>query len=390
MRKKRRKKHAITVTTCSFISPMEVEAAGDVHTFGMEASGGSGSGSAGGSGGASYGSTDVCKLLMSEEDPATLSWVAEFPNTHHLRSAMTLLRPVIDTDFPFVIQHRGGTADMIVSVMKKDYSLYASARVACNATFFDDRGKPMKVGEQRLTVNFKTMKRALQLMGANSTVIMFQKKDTISVNLFIRVLRGSKCTNSKLPTSMDSSLDPLPNFKFQHSLYLPVQQFREDLQAAHDMANEIGGPVTFALYAIPGAPPSHMMFVLRASGIGDSVSEWQTYVGPAPDLHMDTVDTLHSIVRSAPPDMALSATSISVFGTDSKKMRLLYEGKFKATEPLNVLKEMRNETYIDLFVGRAAEDITSGSMPLLLRMSGGPDLVMHFVAPSTAPVDDLS
>ncbi len=320
-------------------------------------------------------------------DKRTLTWSLVVSNTEFMQSMMTLVKPALDKNLSFVIQRRkDGMSDLLINALRQDGSLFAAVRLACDARFYDDRGVEQPTGEERVTVDFKGLKRCLRRMGGNMNLAMYQQRagSLTTTNLLVRVLEGGRCRKFDLGTLVDEPLQFMPQLKFQHNLYLPVLQLREDLIIASEVASEGEGHITIELCIIPGAPLTHMLFVLGARGVGGHPIEMCTYVCPAPDLGpSDVVDNVHARARSAIDATAATRTT-TVFREDSKDLPRLYSGKFKPKEFLKILTDMRSEAYIDLFVGRAPDDTTLGKMPLLLRMSGGPDLCMHFVIPHIA------
>ncbi len=324
---------------------------------------------------------DAATQLLPE-DRRSLTWSLVVHNTEFLQSLLTLVKPALDSDLPFTIQRRGGTSDLFVQSLKKGGVLFVSARLSCDARFYDAEGREMDVGEEKVVVNYKAIKRALRRMGGNMNLAMYQLRAADSPNLYVRVLEGSKCRKFDLVTCVEDEPAGLPTLKFQFNLYLPVQHLREEVTIMHDVAREHEDNMVVELCSIPGAPASHMLFVLRAQGLAGATAEMCTYVCPAPDLSSagDPVDNIQARTRSG-IDATMATKTTTVFRDNTALLPKLYSGEFKTQDLLKVLTDMRSETYVDLFLGRAAEDTTIGKMPMLLRMSGGPDLCMHFVFP---------
>ena len=320
--------------------------------------------------------------LLLPQNKADLDWSMVMPNTEYFSSMLSLVKPVVDKSLTIQVERHGATSEMRVSQLKQpEHSLYVNVRLACDARFYDEAGSEMSVGEQTFKVSFKALKRALRKMGGNMNLAMFQLRSHKDTSLYIRVLEGSDCRKFNVPTETDPEVIPLPNINFQHNLYLPVQKLRDNMNIMHETSHEVAGCMTAELRSVPGAPTSHMVLVMRAKGVGSSVTELMTYVCPAPDLlAVAPVDAVTAHQRSA-VDASATMRTTAVFREDVHDLPLLYKGDFKTDEIVKVLTEMRAETYVDMFLGRAPDDKTTGPMPMLIRMAGSPDLCMHFVVP---------
>ena len=322
-------------------------------------------------------------------DKSTVLFEFEVPNAAHLSTVLSLVKPVVSDAMSFRVQSRQGTSDILISMLKKDSTAFVSARVSCSALFYTATGHVQHYGDELVTVEFKRLRQALKGMSGNCAVVMYQLKPHLSTELYVYVRKEKRCTCFNIPILMENNEEHMVPLRYRHSLYLPVQQFREDLAVAHEMSTEAAENVTLSLYAVPDAPPSHMLFVITAPGLAGSKGLLYTYLGPAPALDKAeddaaneryAVDNTTVEVRSA-IDSSMVSTGGSVFSRNLATMTRLFHGSFRTKEILQVLTEIRNETYVEVFLKRAHDDTSTGAMPMLLRMSGGPDLCMQFLFP---------